>query len=497
LERGGATLLPSALRLFPSFDDPVVLEPETCAFAGGGKSADVQNFLRVVKRYSVRSSGPRFSLKYTFVPRCPSDGSDPEPVVPDWVHPSLLEPDAPREEGIVVNGRVFPIDELHAYCTRGTINTIKYQAEDHAYDVPRVHVCLGQFKKLEESMMKSLLLAHVDHRLTVDACCVQGGAKWYRFTSQLHMKEEFGALKRAPRLFTTTGRGGLRAVYERLLRKHVLFYYKMARGVKQSAFRQMEVDDVGEMWDKYGAGDVASVRLVTKARAEKCAAPLPWSNVYYSERDAAKKALGAMPWSSSVMKPALLSKKSWTKQHTRANADKATCAGLSVPQIRNCTSPAQMLEETLHCLRYPFDRKPILITDAQERVANPQDYEGVIYLHPGNKGSKVMRAQRCVMVGVGSCDARHAALLVQWFPLLFEHVKPSETHVHPRTRERALYYSAKCNEKARAFAAQMEDEQGVDRQVAKREMKTFERLAAEYDALTRFTYPGCHAGCDE
>ena len=487
----GQVLLPSALQTMPQFADPLISDPEKCAFVGCDDNA-----IRVVKKYSVRKDGPRFSLRYTFVPRCPSDGPDPEPIVPDWVHPSLLEPDPPREAGIKVNGRVFSFDELHKYCTRGVINRIKYQAEDRAYDTPRVHVRLCRFGAAEEKMMIHLLRAHADHRLTVDLCYVQGGAKWYRFTSLLHCREGFEMLKQTPRLFTTTGRGGLRAVYERLLRKHVLFYDKLARGVKGSAFRQMEAEDVGEVWDKYRAGDAASARAVTKDREEKCTVPLLWTNILYKERDAAHKMLGKLPWASPVMKPAILTKKSWTRQHERANAAKASCAGLSVPQIRNCITQEQMNEETLHYSRYPHDRKPILITDASQPVSNAEDYEGVIYLRASGSEPSVDKASKSVYVAVDACDAQHVALLVQWFPLLFAPVSDQQSCVHPRTAERAIYYSAKCGEIARAAAARMEDESGRERRHAEEEMEKFERLAAEFDALTVFTYPGCHEGCD-
>ena len=491
LSESGATLLPAALKAMPQFMNPLVLDPEQCGFV----SCD-NNAIRVIKRYSVREEGPRFSLRYTFVPRCPSDSSDPKPNVPRWVHPSLLEPDPPRETGIIVNGRVFPFDELHKYCERGTVNSIKYQAEDKAYDTPRVHVRLRRFGAAEEKMMIHLLHAHIDHRLTVDTCLVDGGAKWYRFTSLLHCRSGFEKLKHAPRLFTTTGRGGLRGVYERLLRKHVLFYRDLARGVKESAFRQMESEDIGEVWDKYGAGDVSSVRAVTKSREEKGTVPLLWANIFYKEREVAQKVLGKMPWASPVMKPAILMKKSWSRQHTRANAAKASCAGLSVPQIKNCNSQEQMNEEALHYVRYPHDRKPILITDASQPVSNAENYEGVIYLHASGPEPCVDNASKSVHVAADACDAQHLALLVQWFPLLFAPVLNQQSRVHPRTVERAIYYSAKCGEKARAAAARMEDESGRERRDAEKEMEKFERLAAEFDALTVFTYSGCFKGCD-
>ena len=491
LTESGASLLPAALKAMPQFLNPLVLDPEQCGFV----SCD-NNAIRVIKRYSVREEGPRFSLRYTFVPRCPSDSSDSKPIVPDWVHPSLLEPDPPREAGVVVNGRVFPYEELHKYCARGMVNSIKYQAEDKAYDTPRVHVRLSRFNSAEEKMMMHLLHAHIDHCLTVDACQVDGGAKWYRFTSLLHCRKEFEMLKHTPRLFTTTGRGGLRGVYERLLRKHVLFYLDLARGVKESAFRQMEAEDIGEVWDKHGAGDISSVRAVTKTREEKCTVPLLWANIFYKEREVAQKVLGKMPWASPVLKPAILMKKSWSRQHTRANASKASCAGLSVPQIKNCNSQEQMNKEALHYVRYPHYRKPILITDASQHVSNEEDYEGVIYLRAAGTGHSVDKASKSVYVAVDACDAQHIALLVQWFPLLFVPVSDQQSCVHPRTAERAIYYSAKCGEKARAAAARMEDESGRERRDAEEEMKKFERLAAEFDALTVFTYPGCDADCD-
>jgi hypothetical protein len=491
LTESGATLLPAALKTMPRFAGSLVLDPENCVYVGCDDNA-----IRAVKKYSVREDGPRFSLRYTFVPKCPSDGPDPEPIVPDWVHPSLLEPDPPREAGVKVHGRVFPYDELHKYCARGMVNSIKYQAEDKAYDTPRVHVRLSRFGSAEEKMIIHLLHAHIDHRLTVDACCVEGGAKWYRFTSLLHCRAGFEKLKFSPRLFTTTGRGGLRGVYERLLRKHVLFYFDLARGVKESAFRQMEAEDVGEVWDKYGANNAAFVRAVTKDREEKCTAPLLWTNIWKKERDPAHKMLGKMPWASPVMKPAILTKISWRRQHARANAAKASCAGLSVPQIRNCNSPEQMNEETLHYFRYPYDRKPILITDATERVPNAEDYEGIIYLRPEGTESSVVEESKSVYAAVDACDAQHIALLVQWFPLLFAPSLDQQDSVHPRTAARAIYYSAKCQEKARVAAARMEDEHGKERRDAEEEMKKFERLAAEFDALTVFAYPGCHAGCD-
>lgn len=487
----GATLLPAALEAMPQFMNPFVLDPEQCGFVGCDDNA-----IRVIKSYSVREEGPRFSLRYTFVPRCPSDSSDPTPVVPKWVHPSLLEPDPPRENGIIVNGRVFPYDELHKYCERGLVNGIKYQAEDNAYNTPRVHVRLGRFGAAEEKMMIHLLHAHINHRLTVDTCLVDGGAKWYRFTSLLHCRSGFEKLKYAPRLFTTTGRGGLRGVYERLLRKHVLFYRDLARGVKESAFRQMEAEDIGEVWDKYGADNAAFVRAVAKEREEACTAPLPWANIFYKERNAAQKMLGKMPWASPMLKPAILTKKSWSRQHARANAAKASCAGLSMPQIKNCNSQEQMNEEALHYVRYPHNRKPILITDAGQPVSNAEDYEGVIYLRSADTESCVDKASKSVCVAVDACDAQHAALLVQWFPLLFAPVFNQQSGVHPRTVERAIYYSAKCQEKASASAALMEDERGRERRDAEKEMEKFESLAAEFDALTVFTYPGCHAGCD-
>jgi len=490
LTEGGATLLPSVLRALPQFAGSLVLDPENCAFVG-----DDFDCVQCFKKYSVRKDGPRFSLVHTFVPRCPSDGPDPEPVVPDWVHPSLLEPDPPRDAGVIVNGRVFPYKELHRYCARGVVNSIKYQAEDKAYNTPRVHVRLGRFGPAEEKIMIDLLHAHVDHRLTVDACCVEGGAKWYRFISLLHCRAGFEKLKFSPRLFTTTGRGGLRGVYERLLRKHVLFYRDLSRGVKESAFRQMEAEDVGEVWDKYGAGDRFSVRAVTKDREEKCTAPLPWANVFYKERDAAQKVLGKMPWASPMLKPAILTKLSWSRQHARANAAKSSCAGLSVPQIRNCNLPEQMDAETLHYSRYPHDRKPILITDSVDPAPNAEVYEGIIYLRPGSTESRVVEGSKSVCVAVDACDARHAALLVQWFPLLFAPVSDQQNFVRERTATRAIYYSAKCQEKARAAAAQMEDERGRERRDAEEEMKKYELLAAEFDALTVFAYPGCHAGC--
>ena len=129
----------------------------------------------------------------------------------------LLEPDPPRNEGVLVNGRVFPYTELQQYgAARTRLNNIRYQAEDHAYELPHVHVRLTRFDACHENIVQSLLVAHVNHRLTVDACFVNGGAKWTRFTSQPHTKKEFECLRSAPRLFTTTGRGGLRGVYERL-----------------------------------------------------------------------------------------------------------------------------------------------------------------------------------------------------------------------------------------------------------------------------------------
>lgn len=491
LTESGATLLPSALRLMPQFASSIVLDPENCAFV-----RDSFDSVQVLKKYSVREDGPRFSLTYTFVPRCPSDGPDPKPIVPDWVHPSLLEPDPPRDAGIIVNGRVFPYEELHKYCTRGAVNNIKYQAEDKAYDTPRVHVRLSRFGSAEEKMMIHLLHAHIEHCLTVDTCLVDGGTKWYRFTSLLHCRSGFEKLKYAPRLFTTTGRGGLRGVYERLLRKQVLFYRDLARGVKESAFRQMESEDIGEVWDKYGTDNAAFVRAVTKERKEPCTAPLPWANIFYKERDAAHKMLGKMPWASPMLKPAILTKKSWSRQHARANASKSSCAGLSVPQIKNCNSQEQMNEEALHYVRYPHDRKPILITDAGQPVSNAEDYEGVIYLRSADIDPSVDKASQSVCVAVDACDAQHIALLVQWFPLLFAPVFNQQSGVHPRTAERAIYYSAKCQEKACAAAAQMEDERGRERRDAEEEMKKYELLAAEFDALTVFTYPGCHAGCD-
>ena len=50
--------------------------------------------------------------------------------------------------------------------------------------------------------------------------------------------------------------------------------------------------------------------------------PLLWANIFYKEREVAQKVLGKMPWASPVMKPAILMKKSWSRQHTRANAAK-------------------------------------------------------------------------------------------------------------------------------------------------------------------------------
>ena len=493
LSEANATLLPPAIKNMTQFLDPLVTDPKNCGFCGCDDDA-----VHVVRKYSVHRDGPRFSLRYTFVPTCPSDGPDPEPVVPGWVPKSLLEPDPPLGAGVKVNGRVFPYAELHKYCARGLVNSVKYQADDRARDMPRVHLSLGRFGPAEEKMIISLLHAHIDHRLTVDACQVDGGAKWYRFTSLLHNRKGFESLKRSPRLFTTTGRGGLRGVYERLLRKHVLFYRDLARGVKESAFRQMESEDVGEVWDKHGAGDAVSVRAVTKKREEeeKRAAPLLWSGIFYKERAAAHKVLGKMPWDSPMLKPAILTKKSWVRQHARANAAKASCAGLSVPQIRNCNTPERMKEETLHCFRYPYDRKPILITDSAVRVPNAEDYEGIIYLRPAGTKSSVVGETKSVCVAVDACDAEHAALLVQWFPLLFAPALDQQDCVHPTTMARAIYYSAKCGEKARAAAAQMEDESGAERRCAEEEKKKYELLAAEFDALAVFAYPGCRAGCD-
>lgn len=494
LAESGATLLPSALRAMPRFADPLVLDPENCAFVGD-RDGNRDGSVRMIKKYSVWSEGPRFSLRYAFVPRYPSDTPDPEPIVPDWVHPSLLEPDPPRGAGVEVNGRVFPHDELHAYCAKGTVNTIKYQAEDNARDTPRVHVVLSEFGAAEEKIMLSLLAAHVDHRLTVDACCVQGGAKWYRFTSQLHRRPGFKFLNQTPRLFTTSGRGGLRGVYERLLRKHVLFYDKMARGTKRLAFQQMEAQDIGEIWDKYGAGNAAFVRAVTKGREEKCTAPLLWAGVFFDkERDAAQQALMKMPWASSVMKPAILKKLSWKKQHARANASKASCKGLSVPQIRNCFTQEEMQQETTHYSRYPHDRKPILITDA--RVANAQDYEGIIYLR-SERETGVVEGSKSVRVLKDSCDAQHAALLVQWFPLLFVPKALTPSRLHPRTVELAALYCTWCGEKACAATACMDEEDDrAERRKAMSDVEQYERLAAEFDALRFFTYPDCRAGCN-
>lgn len=500
LTEGGATLLPSALQTMPQFADPLISDPENCAFASD--RCDPFDEVRMVKKYSVWSDGPRFSLRYTFVPRCPSDGPDSEPVVPDWVPKSLLEPDPPLGAGIKVNGRVFPCAELHAYCAQGAVNTVKYQAEDKARDMPRVHVILSEFGAAEEKIMLSLVAAHADHRLTVDACCVQGGAKWYRFTSQLHCREGFEMLKRAPRLFTVSGRGGLRGVYERLLRKHVLFYDKMARGMKSLAFRQMEADDIGEIWDKYGANNAAFVRAATKTREIKCAAPLPWAGIFYKERGAAQKVLMKMPWASAVMKPAILTKKSWTKQHARANAGKASCEGLSVPQIKKCSSPEEMQQETTHYTRYPHDRKPILITDARECVPNAQDYEGVVYLRSECETGVAdgVANKKSVYVSKDSCDAQHAALLVQWFPLLFapvSSVSSAPSHPHPRTVERATFYSAGCGEKARASTVCSDDEEDrAERRKAASDVQKYESMSAEFEALRFFAYPGCHAGCD-
>ena len=491
LTAGGATLLPSVLRAMPSFTDPLVLDPEDCWFVGNDPPSEG---IRVVNKYSVRSDGPRFSLRYTFVPRCPSDDANADPIIPEWVHPSLLEPDPPRGAGVKVHNRIFPYDELHAYCAKGTVNAIKYQAEDHAHDMPRVHVSLSRFDQDEERIVASLLKAHVAGRLTVDACHVEGGSQWYRFTSGLHTRDAFAALKSTPRLFTTTGRGGLRSVYEHLLRKHVLFYEKMARGVKKLAFDQLNWGDIKEIWDKYGAKHAPSTMAVAG-----CPPPLFWSGMSREERIDAQKALKKMPWKSAVMKPAILSKKSWKKQHARANAKMATCDGLSTPQIRNCVTKEEIQAETLHYCRYPYDRKPVLITDSSEPVANAQDYEGIIYVRPGLRTNNVAidDGVKCVRVSTDSCDARHAAFLVQWFPLLFEHpAGHGENVVHPRVVERAGFYSAKCTEKAFAAAARIEEEDGAERRETEADLKKYERLTAEFDALRCFSYPGCHTGCD-
>lgn len=477
LQSQGATLLPSMLRAVPSVDSPLALDPEACSFAADDSARWV---VEALPAYSSRVSGPRFSLRYTFVPRCP--GRPP----PSWVHPSLLEPDPEPSEGVVVNGRVFPYEEMHQYCSRGVVNTVKYQAEDNAESLPHVHVVLDNFGKSEEAMMARLVSAHVKAKLTVDVCRVNGGSSWYRFTSCVHRREGLRVLETAPRLFTSTSRGGLKAVYERLLRKHVLFYDKMARGMATIAFNELEKEDVAQVWDKYGAKNVACVRAVAGGRP-----PLLWRDMHYKDREKAKGALAKLPWKTAMLKPAILSKKSWSNQHSRENARKSTLDGLSVPQIRLCATDEAMRQETMHYRRYPFQRKPILITD-REDVGEDVHYEGVIRLG----GDEVSVRGHVVSLPAESADALHADFLVQWFPLLHLRCDTGQEEVHPSVVEASEKYSAVCASKARTAAARMQDEEGGrERRKAGEEMREFERLSEEFEALKTFDYPGCRAGC--
>lgn len=476
LREAGAVLLPSMLRCLPTIGNPLVLDPENCVLIRDRHADEVVEALPL---YNSKLSGPRFTLRYTFVPRCP--GKPP----PSWVHPSLLEPDPEPDQGLKVNGRVFPLEELYAYCSKGAVNSIKYQAEDNAESTPRVHVVLSKFGKAEEGMMERLVMAHVKARITIDICHVKGGSPWYRFTSCAHRRKGFEKLEVSPRLFTSNSRGGLRAVYERLLRKHVLFYEKMSRGVATLAFNELEREDVAQIWDRYGAKNTMCVRGVNGGRP-----PLFWADMQYKDREKAKSMLAKMPWKSSVMKPAILSKKTWSKQHTRENARKSTPAGLSIPQVRLCATEEALREETMHYRRYPWDRQPILITDSND-YDDASLYEGVIVLG----GSEILVEGNVVRLPLDSCDAKHADLIAQWFPLLRWRCDAVPEGVHSSVVGVAEEYAAICASKARAAAAREQDEDNArDRRKARSEMEEFERLSREYEAIKTFAYPGCNDG---
>ena len=78
-----------------------------------------------------------------------------------------------------------------------------------------------------------------------------------------------------------------------------------------------------------------------------------------------------------------------------------------------------MSKEEEYSKHYPFDRKPILVTDMYGPYADV--YEGIIYLCESAKSSPpaVSASSKCVTLAVSSCDASYTALVVQWFPLLF------------------------------------------------------------------------------
>ena len=375
---------------------------------------------------------------------------------------------ADEAPGVEIEGVRLSYEHLHAYASRGKLGD--YKVSDAAGRTPqvavRLHLSAPHLQTMFVPLMRALMLAHARGTLTVTACRVTPTAKFVRVakTVQSDVSTRMGRCgnpRKLISLFTLARRGGLRAKYEQVLRRHVLFFAVLCNPRATPQKKLDAVDSLGEqqlqeLWDTYarthkecleyvfshakpgsrtqqqGAAPPSAAASSTqqtlktmfhkRRRKQRVAVPKEanWFSIDPAlRRTHAKIALAScVDWNAHAPKNmAELLKFNWTARETLTGVKRLPWRALHTPQVLVCPDQDDRWADALRSLGEPGAR--CLVTDTL-----PLDWtswDAVVFC---GEGGVVQDAQRqpwlCCTRNADPCHLQNEEpyLLVQCSPVL-------------------------------------------------------------------------------